>query len=69
MTQTYLLSVEVKTFEPSLNNPRPDSLLTIFRDPQGNYFLGSNLDAVKTAILASIPHLGTNFRYPLFLNV
>jgi hypothetical protein len=69
MTQTFLLCVEIKTIESSLNNPAPDSTLTIFCDPQNNCFVGSDLDQVKTAILGAIPHLGTNFRYPLFFNL
>jgi hypothetical protein len=69
MTQTFLICVEIKTIEASLNNPAPDSTLTIFCDPQNNCFVGSDLDQVKTAILGAIPHLGTNFRYPLFFNL
>ena len=69
MTQTYLLSIEIRTIEPSLNNRDPDSVVTIFCDPQDNCFIGSSLDQIKTAILGAIPHLGTNFRHPLFFNV
>lgn len=69
MDQTYLLSVEIKTIEPSRNNLDPNSVITIYYDPQDNCFIGSNLEQVKTAILSAIPHLGTNFRYPLLFNV
>lgn len=69
MTPTYLLCVEIKTIEPSLNNPAPNSTLTIFCDPQNNCFVGSGLRQIKTAILSTIPHLGSNFRHPLFFNV
>jgi hypothetical protein len=69
MTQIYLLSIEIRTIEPSLNNRDPDSVVTIFCDSQDNCFIGSSLEQVKTAILGAIPHLGTNFRHPLFFNV
>lgn len=69
MTQTYLFSIEIRTIEPSLNNPLADSVVTIFCDPQNNCFIGSSLDQVKTAIIGAIPHLGTNFRHPFFFNV
>jgi hypothetical protein len=69
MSPTFLLSVEIRTIEPSLNNPDPNSVITIYCDPQDNYFIGSSLEQVKIAILSAIPHLGTNFRHPLFFNV
>lgn len=69
MSPTFQLSVEIRAIEPSRNHPNPNSTLVIFYDPQDSYSLGSNLDELKTAILATIPHLGTNFRYPLFFNL
>ena len=69
MPPTYLLSIEIRTIEPSSNNLDPDSVITIYCDRHNNCFIGSSLDQIKTAIIGTIPHLGTNFRHPLFFNV
>ena len=69
MTQTHLLSVEIKTLEPSLIDLDVHSSLVIFCDPRGNHFLAKGLDDITTAIIDSIPHLGTNFRYPLLFQI
>jgi hypothetical protein len=69
MTQTHLLSVEIKTIDSQSNHLDVPSNLVIFCDPQGNCFIAQGLDQIKAAIIGAIPHLGTNSRHPLLFNV
>ena len=69
MTQTYLLSVEIKTIKPNLNDLEAHSTLTIFCNSQDQCFIAKGLDEIKTAIIGAIPHLGTNSRHPLLFDV
>jgi hypothetical protein len=35
------------------------------QDTQDNYFFATGIDRIKSAILGTIPHLNSNFRYSL----
>ncbi len=63
-----ILVVEIKT----MDNPGFDSTqlstLTAFSD-SNNFYLGSNLELLKSVIIEAIIHLGSNYRHPLLFNV
>ena len=69
MPPTYLLSVEIKTFEYQSDQLEAPYNLVIFCNPQGNCFIAQGLDQITTAIIGTIPHLGTNSRHSLLFNV
>ena len=71
MTQTPLLSIEIRASEPlESSDPEFDQLptITIFRDEDNNYFLGSGLPEMEAVILAMISYFNTTSHLysPLF---
>ena len=69
MSTTYLLSVEIKTFEPESDQLDVPSNLVIFCDSQDDCCIAQGLDQIKTAIIGTIPQIGTNSRHTLLFNV
>ena len=69
MTQTHLLSVEIKTIDSQSITLDAPSNLVIFCDSQDDCCIAQGLDQIKAAIIGAIPHLGTNSRHPLLFNV
>lgn len=62
----HLLILEIRTQASS--PPQELDLLpimTIMQDAHHNYFFATGIDRIKSAIIDSLPHLGTNYRYPL----
>jgi hypothetical protein len=58
---TSFLSVEFRTLLRSqIANPEQFPTITIFEDEQHHYFLATDLDEIKTAILNLIPDLDRN---------
>ncbi len=68
MPPTPLLSIEIRTIEPSDPEFQEFPTITIFQDENNNYFLGSGLQEIETIILAMISYFNTtSYLYsPLF---
>jgi hypothetical protein len=65
----HFLSLEIRTLaSPPLEL---DSIrtITIMQDAHNHYFIATGIETIKSAITDSIPHLGTNFRYPLLFQI
>jgi hypothetical protein len=43
--------------------------MTVFQDSANKYHLATGIKQIESAIIDSIPHLGSNFRHPLLFNV
>ncbi|PSB08783.1 hypothetical protein C7B62_15590 [Pleurocapsa sp. CCALA 161] len=69
MPTTYLLSVEIKTLEPQPDQLDAPSNLVIFCDSQDDCCIAQGLNEIKTAIIGTIPQIGTNSRHTLLFNV
>jgi hypothetical protein len=65
----HFLALEIRTqaSPPTALDSMPT--IKIIQDTQNNYFLATGIETIKSAIIASLPHLGTNFRYPLLFQV
>ena len=63
MSQLPVICVEIKTI-PSTETDEELPVITIFVDEQHNYHIATGLQEIGQAILNTIPHLNTNFRYP-----
>ena len=63
------LIVEVKTVENSRFDPAQTSPLIVYQDASSNYYLATGNSQIEAAILAAIPHLGSNYRHPLLFDV
>ena len=63
------LPLEIKTFEPESDQLDVPSNLVIFCDSQDDCCIAQGLDEIKTAIIGTIPQIGTNSRHPLLFNV
>jgi hypothetical protein len=66
----HFLSLEIRTQA----SPPPIELevlpmITIMQDTHNHYFIATGIETITTAIIDSIPHLGTNFRYPLLFQI
>jgi hypothetical protein len=44
-------------------------IITIMQDTHNNYFFATGIDLIKSAILGTIPHLDSNYRYPLLFQI
>jgi hypothetical protein len=44
-------------------------IITIMQDTHNNYFFATGIDPIKSAILGTIPHLDSNYRYPLLFQI
>ena len=69
MTQTHLLSVEIKTIDSQSITLDAPSNLVIFCDSQDDCCIAQGLDQIKAAIIGTIPQIGTNSRHTLLFNV
>lgn len=65
----HFLAIEIRTEQ----FPPPDlqllPMMTIMQDAHGNYFFATGIETIKTAIIDSLPHLDSNFLYPLSFQV
>jgi hypothetical protein len=64
-----LLIIEIKTVEQVDFNPAQVTPMTVFQDSAGRYHLATGIKQIESAIIDSIPHLGSNFRHPLLFDV
>jgi hypothetical protein len=64
---THFLALEIRTFQRTEINPEFPTI-TIFEN-NNNFYLGTNLDEIATAILHLVPYLDTNYRSSLTFNV
>jgi hypothetical protein len=70
----HFLSLEIRTLASpplELESLELESMPTIkiMQDANNHYLLATGIETIKSAIIDSIPHLGTNFRYPLMFQV
>jgi hypothetical protein len=61
----HFLSLEIRTQASPPTELELLPSITIMQDTQDNYFFATGIELIKLAILGTIPHLDSNYRYPL----
>lgn len=65
----HFLSLEIRTQASPPMELESIPIITIMQDTHNNYFFATSIDLIKSAILGTIPHLDSNYRYPLLFQI